>query len=131
MTDTATPVQPAAPANFADALRDPRLLVSRRGEIVKLAAELASQLAATARAQIQSSTAAAAARTQDLRNKANAAIASAVGRFGPSRLTIPTTLRRAAHDQLQRAAGALQELAKRIQPSPPSPQELPPANRAE
>jgi predicted metal-dependent RNase len=98
-TTEATPVQPPPPPAFSDALHDPSLLVSRRGEFMKLATDRVNHVAATVRTRFEQS---------------------------PLRAQV----RSAAHEQLQRAARALQHLADRIDPSRQPPAETPPANGA-
>ena len=101
-TTETTTSQPVPFPTFADSLRHPAVLVARRAELLTLATERAAQFTAVARARLEKAT------------------------QGAS-----VTVRTAAHDQLQRAATALQELAKKIEPSQPQPQvpaEKPPTN---
>jgi hypothetical protein len=101
MTETATQTpapEPVTPATFGDVLRNPKLLATRRAELVQLATDRASELAADARAKLETAQKNVFERAQSFRRNADA------------------TLRHTAGAQLERAASALQALAKRVQP---------------
>jgi hypothetical protein len=117
MLDTTVSEKPAVPSTLlADALRNPLLLASRHAELVQLATERASKLAADARTRVEGARIDAAARVQELRKASDAMIAGTLERGRTCRVAVPARLRRVAHDQLLRAALALQALAKRVKP---------------
>jgi hypothetical protein len=119
MTDTTktetTPVQPPPLALLTEVLRDPTLLVSRRGELVKLASDRVNEVSATARAGFETVRTGVAERAQELRSATGELVSTA--RVGLREVAVPARARSVAHDQLQRAARVLQDLANRIQPS--------------
>jgi hypothetical protein len=114
-TPETTP-QPAPLPTFMEALRNPTLLAARRGELVQLASDRATKLAADARTRLQTARTGAVARAQDLRKASDAFVANALGRIQKSRLAVPLRVRSLAHVQLERAARALQDLANRVEP---------------
>jgi hypothetical protein len=120
MPDTTVSEKPVVPsALLADALRNPLLLASRRAELVQLATERASKLAADARTRVEGARTDATARVQELRKASDALIAGALERSRACRVEVPARLRLLAHNQLLRVALALQALAKRIEPVEP------------
>ena len=117
MIDTTVSEKPAVPSTLlTDALRNPLLLASRRAELVQLATERASKLAADARTRVEGARTDASARVQELRKASDAMIAGTLERGRMCRVAVPARLRRVVHDQLLRAALALQALAKRVEP---------------
>jgi hypothetical protein len=120
MLDTTASEKPAVPsALLADALRNPLLLASRRAELVQLATERATKLAAEARTRLEGARVEATTRVQQLRKASDGMIAGALERSRACRAELPARLRRVAHGQLLRAAQALQALAKRLEPVEP------------
>jgi hypothetical protein len=126
MPETTVSEKPAVPASLLDALRNPLLLASRRAELVQLATERANKLAADARIRVEGARTGATARVQDLRKASDALIADALELSRAVRVAVPARLRRLAHDQLLRAALALQALAKRVELVEPAATEMPP-----
>ena len=130
MPDT-TVTEPASSTLLSDALHNPLLLASRRAELIQLATERASKLAAEARTRVEVARADATARVQELRKTSDTLLASALQRGLNLRTSVPASLRRVAHCQLLRTAEALQAVAKRLEPVEPAapveaPTELPP-----
>jgi hypothetical protein len=119
MSDTTktetTPVEPPPSVLLSDLLRDPTLLVSRRGELVKLASDRVNEVAATARAGFETVRTGVTERAHELRNATGELVSTA--RAGMREVAVPARARSVAQDQLQRAARVLQDLAKRIGPS--------------
>jgi hypothetical protein len=114
------------PVTLADALKNPALLTTRGAEVVqdglKRAREAlndgtarAQRIATDARARLAGARTDAAARIDGLRKKGDALVANAVATLRDSE----TTLRAQAHDGLERAARALQDLARRVEPPAP------------
>jgi hypothetical protein len=126
MLDTTVSEKPAVPSTLlADALRNPLLLASRRAELVQLATERASKLAADALTRVSGARTDAAARVQELRKASDAMIAGTLERGRTYSAAVPAHLRRVAHDQLLRVALALQALAKRVEPVEAAAAEIP------
>ncbi len=126
MPETTVSEKPAVPSTLlADALRNPLLLATRRDELVRLATERASMLATGARIRVEGARTDATARMQELRKASDAMIADALERSRACRVAVPARLRRVAHDQLLRAALALQALAKCIEPVDAAAAEIP------
>jgi hypothetical protein len=116
-TETTTQLPPLP--TFTEALRNPSQIVARRGEFVKLASDRAQQAAAVARTRLQNVETVAAARVQDLRKSTDALVTTTVA--GIRKISVPTQLRTAVFQALQRAALALQTLAKRVEPKQDAP----------
>jgi predicted GNAT family acetyltransferase len=111
-TETTTQLPPLP--TFTEALRNPSQIVARRGEFVKLASDRAQQAAAVARTRLQNVETVAAARVQDLRKSTDALVTTTVA--GLRKMSVPAQVRNAVFQALQRAAQALQTLAKRVEP---------------
>jgi hypothetical protein len=116
-TETTTQLPPLP--TFTEALRNPSQIVARRGEFVKLASDRAQQAAAVARTRLQNVETVAAARVQDLRKSTDALVTTTVA--GIRKISVPTQVRTAVFQALQRAALALQTLAKRVEPKQETP----------
>ena len=122
----AAPSTTAVPSNIlADALRNPLLLAARRAELLQLATDRASKLAAEARTRVEAARIDTTARVQELRKASDTMISGALQHSRTWRVAVPARLRRVAHDQLLRAALALQALAKRVEPVEAAPAEMP------
>ena len=127
MPDTTTVSEkPAVPSTIlADAVRNPLLLAARRAELLKLATARASKLAAEARTRVEAARIDTTARMQELRKASDSMISGALEHSRAWRVAVPARMRRVAHDQLLRAALALQALAKRVEPVEAAPAEMP------
>jgi len=129
MPDTTAPAvseKAAVPSTIlADAVRNPLLLAARRAELLKLATDRASKLAAEARTRVEAARKDSTARVQELRKASDTLIASALDHGRAWRVAVPARLRRVAHQQLLRAALALQALAQRVEPVEAAPAGMP------
>ncbi|HYS80090.1 MAG TPA: hypothetical protein VEM76_05240 [Anaeromyxobacteraceae bacterium] len=129
MPDTTAPVseKAAVPSTIlADALRNPLVLAARRAELLQLATDRASKLAAEARTRVEAARSDTTARVQELRKASDTVIAGALDHGRAWRVAVPARLRRVAHDQLLRVALALQALAKFVEPVETAPAETAP-----
>jgi hypothetical protein len=106
-----TIVDPAG--NPADSATEPTL-ASRRAELVDLVTQRAQQVAATTRTRLEAARNTATARVQDLRKASVELVATSRQRLTESRVVVQ--VRSTVHDQLERAASALQAAAKRVAP---------------
>ena len=122
-TETATQLPPLP--TFTEALRHPAQIVARRGEFVKLASDRAQQAAAVARTRLHTVETVAAARVQDLRKSTDALVTTTGA--GLRKMSVAAQVQNAAFQGLQRAAQALQALAKRVEPKPAATVEAPAA----
>jgi hypothetical protein len=127
-TDTTTVQLPPLPT-LTDAFCNPSQLVARRGEFVKLASDRAHHVAAAARTRLQTVGTVATARAQELRKSTDEFVTTALA--GVRKATVPARVRSVVHTELQRAAQALQALAKRTEPKPQAPGEPLPTKPAE
>jgi hypothetical protein len=96
---------PAEPAN-----------TSRRAEIVDLVTQRAQQVAASTRTRLETVRNTATARVQNLRKASADLVATSRERIRETRAAVPNKVRTAVHDQLEKAASALQAAAKRVAP---------------
>jgi hypothetical protein len=91
-------------------------LASRRAELVDLVTQRAQKVATTTRTRLETARNTATARVQDLRKAGAAFVTTSRNRIRESRAAVPARVRSAVHDQLERAASALQAAAKRVAP---------------
>jgi hypothetical protein len=114
MLETTPTPEVTPPPTIVDPAGNPAepVSTSRRAELVDLVTQRAQQVAASTRTRLETVRSTATARVQNLRKASADLVATVRG----SRAAVPNKVRTAVHDQLERAASALQAAAKRVAP---------------